>query len=171
MSTALVGLGANIGEPEQQLREACAALNELTSTSIARSSQVYQSAPMGPQDQPPFLNACVQLETDLTPTALLDALHGIEQRQGRQRGRRWGERCIDLDLLFYDDVVSTSEALQLPHPGVRLRDFVLQPLIDILGRHWRLPDGTPLADALAAVDSHNLKPTDIRLMHHAELST
>lgn len=132
-----VGLGSNLDAPEAQLRTAVRALHALPCTRVLHCSSLYRSAPMGPADQPDYVNAVVKLDTCLAPLALLDRLQQIEHRHGRVRpppgadGGRWGPRTLDLDLLLYDDRVSHGETLTIPHPGVHLRDFVLIPLHEI----------------------------------------
>ncbi len=130
--TAYIGLGANMGNPLDQLQQAIDACSALPSTAITQLSGVYQSPPMGPQDQPDFYNACAALETHLTAHQLLTELQGIERTMGRIKRRHWGERCIDLDLLLYGELVHDCATLTLPHPGLKDRDFVLMPLLDLL---------------------------------------
>lgn len=129
-----IGLGSNLGDSRQILAEA---VQKLASLGQVKTSRLYQSPPMGPQDQPNYLNAVVQLMTDLTPLALLDALQHFEQESGRVRLRRWGERTLDLDLLLYGPESIQSERLTVPHVGVMVRDFVLMPLLD-LDEHLQL---------------------------------
>ena len=106
-------------------------------------SQRYVTAPWGKTDQPAFVNACVRLQTELTPHALLDLLLEIEALAGRERGERWGPRTLDLDLLAYDEVQMCDARLQLPHPRIGERAFVLVPLGDLTGegRPFGLPCG------------------------------
>lgn len=123
-----IGLGSNLGDSKQILRDAVQALSQLGQV---RCSKLYQSPPMGPQDQPDYLNAVVELTTSLAPLELLDQLQRIEQESGRVRLRHWGERTLDLDLLLYGDQVISHPRLTVPHVGVMLRDFVLLPLLDL----------------------------------------
>lgn len=130
--SAYIGLGSNLGEPLQQLDAAFTALNKLSGSRVAKRSSFYTSKPMGPADQPDYINAVAELETALAPQDLLLALQAIEQLQGRERsGQRWGARTLDLDLLLYADKVIDTEHLQVPHPGLAERDFVLIPLTEI----------------------------------------
>lgn len=126
-----IGLGSNLAEPIKQINWAVDALNALPDLAVIKQSSLYASPPMGPQDQPDYVNAVVLIDTDLSPHLLLDGLQAIEQQQGRVRKRHWGERTIDLDILIYDDVVIDDERLQLPHPGIADRSFVLYPLAEI----------------------------------------
>lgn len=163
MIQALIGLGANIGDPISQLQAACVQLAQHPDCRLHAASRVYVSAPLGPQDQPDFLNAAIALQTRLTPHALLDVLQAIELQLGRVRLRHWGERCIDLDLLLFGDVCLDDPRLTLPHPGMASRAFVLQPLIDLLGADFRLPCGNQLATLLDACSDNSLQPSKLSL--------
>ena len=123
-----IGLGSNLGDSRQILTEA---VHKLASLGQVKTSKLYQSPPMGPQDQPNYLNAAVQLLTDLAPLALLDELQRFERESGRVRLRHWGERTLDLDLLLYGQEQIQHERLTVPHAGVMERDFVLIPLLDL----------------------------------------
>ncbi|KCX14820.1 2-amino-4-hydroxy-6-hydroxymethyldihydropteridine diphosphokinase [Acinetobacter sp. 1264765] len=123
-----IGLGSNLGDSRQILSEAIAKLKTLGEVKV---SKLYQSPPMGPQDQPNYLNAVAELNTDLTPLDLLDQLQRFEQEAGRVRLRRWGERTLDLDLLIYGDKKIQNERLTVPHIGILERDFVVIPLLDL----------------------------------------
>ncbi len=152
MAEAYIGLGANLDQPRQQLCVAIERLRQQPAVLALRCSSFYRSAPWGDADQPPFVNAVAVVETTLTPLALLEVCQQIEQALGRVRDpeRPWGPRRVDLDLLLYDKAVMATERLTLPHPWMTRRAFVLQPLLEL----WpgaRLPDGTVLADALAAL--------------------
>ena len=123
-----IGLGSNLGDSKVILTEA---VHKLASLGDVKTSKLYQSPPMGPQDQPNYLNAVVQLSKDLAPLALLDELQRFEQESGRVRLRHWGERTLDLDLLIYAEEKIQHERLTVPHVGVMERDFVLIPLLDL----------------------------------------
>lgn len=114
-----------------QIQDALAAVDALPQTCLKQRSRLYASKPLGPQDQPDFVNAVCRIETELSPWGLLEALQGIEQTQGRIKKRHWGERCIDLDILLYDDLQISDAHLQVPHKEIALRDFVLLPLAEI----------------------------------------
>lgn len=128
---AYIGLGSNLDDPVAQVKHAIAALAGLPQSRLLRQSRLYASPPLGPLDQPDYVNAVVELETSLTPLQLLAALQDVERAQGRVRTRHWGERIIDLDLLLYADLQMDSAALQLPHPGIAARAFVLRPLAEL----------------------------------------
>ena len=132
MSRAYVALGSNLGDREENLRTALKHLQE-NGVEVIKTSTFIETEPYGVTDQPGFVNAVCQVETELAPLELLRLLLSIEQEMGRVRLRRWGERNIDLDLLLYEDVVLESEELTLPHPDMQNRDFVLLPLAEIAG--------------------------------------
>ncbi|MEW5838484.1 MAG: 2-amino-4-hydroxy-6-hydroxymethyldihydropteridine diphosphokinase [Pseudomonadota bacterium] len=146
---AYIGLGSNLDQPRAQVERAIAALARVAYSCVLRQSRLYASPPLGPADQPDYVNAVVELETSLSPTALLQALHNIEQAQGRVRTRHWGERVIDLDLLLYADWQVAEPELSLPHPGIAARAFVLRPLAE-LAPDVHIPGQGTLPGLLAA---------------------
>ncbi|MFW1666548.1 MULTISPECIES: 2-amino-4-hydroxy-6-hydroxymethyldihydropteridine diphosphokinase [Acinetobacter] len=123
-----IGMGSNLGDSRQILQYAVQRLKDLGQVQVSR---LYQSPPMGPQDQPYYYNAAAQLITSLEPLDLLDQLQRIEQEAGRVRLRRWGERTLDLDLLIYAEQNIQNQRLTVPHLGLLERDFVIVPLLDI----------------------------------------
>lgn len=137
---AFVGLGSNQEDPASQLAGAVARLAAMPATELVAQSSFYKSRPVGPQNQPDFINGAVRLRTGLAPLELLDQLQAIEQAHGRRRGQHWGPRTLDLDLLLYGSETIASERLILPHAELAHRDFVLQPLLD-LEPELALPDG------------------------------
>jgi 2-amino-4-hydroxy-6-hydroxymethyldihydropteridine diphosphokinase len=145
-----LGLGSNVGDREAALRDARAALAR--SVEVVASSSAYETAPQGEVlDQPDFLNACVEIATDLEPEALLDVCKAVEAELGRRPGGvRHGPRPIDVDLLLLGDVELETERLTLPHAEVTARRFVLEPLLEI-DPELALPDGRPLASFRDAV--------------------
>ena len=151
MTTAYIGLGANIDDPIMQIEIAHRALHALSDTQLTACSSFYGSAPLGPEDQPDFINAVAQIETELSPLSLLDALQQIEQTQGRIKRRHWGERCIDLDILLFGNETLRSERLNLPHHELTKRSFVVSPLLEI-APDLVLPDGQPLSDVQPEFD-------------------
>lgn len=143
--TAYVGLGSNLGHGPVRLRTALAAIDRLPRTRVGRRSSWYRSLPMGNVSQPVFTNAVVQIRTRLAPRALLMELHGIERRNGRVRGIRWGPRTLDLDILVYADITIREHDLTVPHRGIPSRPFVLYPLAEI-APNLEIPGmGTPAA--------------------------
>ena len=152
-----LGLGANLAEPVMQLQQAVTALQQLPQVQLLAVSSFYCSKPMGPQDQPDYVNAVAAINTNLLPEQLLDALQQIEQQQGRARkAERWGPRSLDLDLLLYGNEVISSERLTVPHYGLKLREFVLYPLHEIAPQ-LRLPDGSVLSSLLEQVPLNGLQ--------------
>ncbi|WP_184451942.1 MULTISPECIES: 2-amino-4-hydroxy-6-hydroxymethyldihydropteridine diphosphokinase [unclassified Xanthomonas] len=130
---ACIGLGGNLGDAAATLRTALAALDTLPQTRLLRASQLYRSPAWGREDQPDFVNAAALVTTTLPAPALLQALLDLEHRHGRQRqpGERWGPRTLDLDLLLYAEAVIDLPGLQVPHPFLHQRAFVLLPLAEI----------------------------------------
>lgn len=144
-----VGLGSNQDQPVRQVRTACRELADLPATRLLICSPLYKSAPLGPPDQPDYVNAVAALETGLTAAALLTELQALETHHGRVRGAvRWGPRTLDLDLLLYGDAVIDTPALQVPHPGLPERVFVLYPLVDI-APELEVPGQGPVRQLLA----------------------
>jgi 2-amino-4-hydroxy-6-hydroxymethyldihydropteridine diphosphokinase len=149
--TGFLGLGSNLGDRRAQLQAAVDALGAL-GVAVEASSSVYETAPVGEVlDQPPFLNACVAIATELEPEALLDAAKAIERDLGRVPGGvRHGPRPIDVDVLLLGPVTHASARLRVPHPALLERRFLLVALLELdLG--LRTPDGVALADVLAAM--------------------
>lgn len=155
-----IGLGSNLDDPLAQLCRARLALAGLPSSHLRASSPIYRSAPMGPDDQPDYLNAVVALETALDPQQLLHALQAIEQDQGRVRRRHWGERTLDLDILLYGAERIDDPALTVPHPGIGVREFVLYPLAD-LAPDLDIPGQGPVQALRDRVETHGLQRTGL----------
>lgn len=162
MTECCIGLGANLGDPLRNLRSAVAGLSSAPGLTLRRCSRVYRSAPVGPAGQADYLNAAVSVTTHLSPHALLDVLRDLEARAGRVRGERWGPRTLDLDLLLFGDAQIDSDELTVPHPRIRERNFVLQPLVDLLGPDYMLAD-LRLAHWLQRAPSNALEATSLEL--------
>jgi len=128
---AYVAIGSNLDSPRDRVLEAIERTSRLRATHLEMKSRLYLSRPLGPQDQPHFVNAAAGLLTQLKPEEMLTELLAIERAMGRERKQRWGPRVIDLDLLWMVDSAVASPGLTLPHPGVSIRNFVLYPLADI----------------------------------------
>lgn len=156
MTIAYIAVGSNLAKPILQAKQAIEALKQLPKSQFIATSSLYSSTPMGPQDQPEYINAVVVIDTQLSPLALLDCTQAIEQEQGRERkAERWGPRTLDLDILLYGDEIIDSPRLTVPHYGMKVREFVLYPL-DEIAPDLSLPDGTKLSDLLSEVDRNGL---------------
>jgi len=131
MARVFIALGSNMGDRAANIASALARLGELPKTQLVRMSSLIETEPVGPAGQGRFLNGAAQIETQLEPSELLGALHNIEDELGRVRAEHWGPRTIDLDLLLYDDRVVDAPGLQVPHPRMAEREFVLAPLAEI----------------------------------------
>ncbi|MCG5500183.1 2-amino-4-hydroxy-6-hydroxymethyldihydropteridine diphosphokinase [Ectothiorhodospira lacustris] len=154
---AYIGIGANLETPRVRVLEALEALAGLPHTRLLRQSSLYRSPPMGPVDQPDYINAVAELETRLAPAALLQALLELERRHGRVRdGERWGPRTLDLDILLYGDRIIDEPHLTVPHSGMQARAFVLYPLAEIAPDLW-IPDLGALEGLLARCPRNGLE--------------
>ena len=131
MTTTYIGLGSNLNNPTAQLEQAVEELQALPKSQLNKVSSFYQSKPVGPQDQDDFINAVVEIETSLSPTELFTHLQAIEVAHGRKRRLRWGPRTLDLDILLYGTQTIDTPTLQIPHPEMTNRAFVLVPLMEI----------------------------------------
>ena len=137
MVTAYIGLGSNLENPTAQIKSARASIAKLEGVQETAFSSLYQSIPMGPQDQPDYINAVISVATSLLPHELLHGLQAIENEQGRiRKGDRWGARTLDLDLLLYGDQQIQTSDLTVPHPGLAERAFVLYPLYELTSQLW-----------------------------------
>ncbi len=130
MPIAYIGIGSNIGSRKENCERAIRLLIENGIRVIERSSMI-ETEPWGIKEQPKFINMAIEIETELEPVKLLGCLKKIETELGRYSGVRWGPRIIDLDILFYDDLIMKTPELEIPHPGTFDRDFVLRPLAEI----------------------------------------
>ena len=131
MANAFIGLGSNLENPSKQIADALLELNALPKTQLLRHSSLWQSKPLGPQDQPDFINAVAEITTELAPLILLEKLQALENLHQRKRERHWGPRTLDLDLRTYDQQQLSSATLTLPHPRIAERAFVLCPLAEL----------------------------------------
>ena len=148
MTLVYIALGSNLASPLEQVNAAVNAIGEIPESQIVAISSFYRTPPLGPQDQPDYLNAAVALETTLEPEALLDHTQRIELQQGRVRkAERWGPRTLDLDNMLFGDRVINSERLTVPHYDMKNRGFMLWPLFEI-APDLHFPDGTSLQQRL-----------------------
>lgn len=155
MTQVYIGLGSNLENPLAQVTTALGELAQLPQTRLLAQSRLYRSDPIGPA-QPDYINAVALLDTQLSPLALLDALQALEQAHRRVRLEHWGPRTLDLDILLYGDQVIAHERLNVPHPFLTQRSFVLYPMADI-NPALQLPDGTQLQALLQACPAQGLQ--------------
>jgi 2-amino-4-hydroxy-6-hydroxymethyldihydropteridine diphosphokinase len=149
---AYLGLGANLGDPQGQLREALKRLDAAEEMEVTRVSTFFRNPPLGPANQPWYVNAAARVRTRLGPEDLLRLLHQVETALGRVRGERWGPRCLDLDLLLYNGEVIFAPDLVVPHPEMHRRVFVLVPLAEIAPQAWHPVMGKSAEDLLSELD-------------------
>lgn len=157
MASVLIALGGNVGDVRSTFERAIAEICRRAQSTLAARSSDYLTPPWGETQQPPFINACIAIETQLDPHALLAALHEVERMFGRDRAHesRWGPRTLDLDLIAYDDVAIDTPELTLPHPRLFERGFVLVPLAEIAPE--RLIGGRRIEEALAHVPCNGIE--------------
>ncbi len=129
--TAYIAIGSNMDSPAENCKEAANLLDDHPAISVSSRSSLYETEPFGKSDQDWFVNSVVEVTTHLSPELLFKACLAIETKMGRIRGEKWGPRIIDLDILFYDDCVFRESNLEVPHPGIAERSFVLVPLNEI----------------------------------------
>jgi 2-amino-4-hydroxy-6-hydroxymethyldihydropteridine diphosphokinase len=157
MIRVYIALGSNLAKPVDQVNCALEALAHMPRTKLVVCSAFYRSKPLGPQNQPDFLNAVVALDTELPPEELLDCTQAIEQNQGRVRKlERWGPRTLDLDMLLYGDRLIHTERLTVPHYDMKNREFMLYPLAEI-APEVVFPDGESLQTLLTRVPLNGLE--------------
>ena len=157
MASVLIALGGNVGDVRGTFRKAIANICGMTQGALVARSSDYLTPPWGDEEQPSFVNACIEIETRLDPHTVLSTLHRIEKKFGRDRAheRHWGPRTLDLDLLAYDDVRLGRKELTLPHPRIFERAFVLVPLAEIVPD--RVIAGRRVRDALAGLSTDGIK--------------
>jgi 2-amino-4-hydroxy-6-hydroxymethyldihydropteridine diphosphokinase len=160
MSGVFVALGSNIDEPRRQILQAFSELARLPGTRVLHRSGLYRTPPWGETDQPDFVNAVAELETTLEPLALLDALLEIERAAGRIRVQRWGPRVLDLDLLLFGTQRIDLPRLQLPHPRMHERAFVMLPLAEI-APDLRIEPYGRAAEIASKLDSQGISILDV----------
>lgn len=157
MTISYIGLGSNLAKPQAQIQAALNAIKALKQASNVVISALYTSTPMGPQDQPDYINAMVKLNWQGEAITLLDALQTIELAQGRVRKeQRWGARTLDLDIILFGNHIIETDRLTVPHYGMKTREFVLHPLAE-LTPNLTLPCGVKLIDLLPSVPLNGLR--------------
>ncbi len=153
MTLAYIAIGSNLASPLEQVNAALKALDDIPDSHIITVSSFYRTPPLGPQDQPDYLNAAVALETSLAPEALLNHTQRIELQQGRVRkAERWGPRTLDLDIMLFGNQVINTERLTVPHYDMKNRGFMLWPLFEIAPT-WVFPDGETLHSRLTQLNA------------------
>ena len=157
MADVLIALGGNVGDVRATFRKAISNICGMTQAALLARSSDYTTPPWGEEDQAPFINACIEIETSLDPHALLFVMHKVEQKFGRTRNkeRQWGPRTLDLDMIAYDDVSLQKPDLTLPHPRLFERAFVLVPLAEIAPD--RVISGIRVRDGLASVSTQGIE--------------
>jgi 2-amino-4-hydroxy-6-hydroxymethyldihydropteridine diphosphokinase len=156
---AYIALGANLDDPERQVRSAIRDLATLPQTDLVASSPLYRTAPVGPPGQPDYINAVARLVTGLSPRDLLEALQAVEIAHGRLRdGTRWGPRALDLDILLYGERRIDEPGLCIPHPEMSRRAFVLVPLADVAPIWLQIPGEGGLAELLMRCPRDGIEP-------------
>lgn len=156
MTLAYIALGSNQASPLEQVSSALDALAAIPQSRMVATSSFYRTPPLGPQDQPDYLNAAVVLDTDLSAEALLDHTQRIELEHGRVRKEeRWGPRTLDLDLMLFGDEVMHTERLTVPHYDMKNRAFMLVPLLEI-APECRFPDGQSVAEMLVRLSQEGI---------------
>lgn len=126
-----IGLGSNVGDREEYIEQACFLIGKIKGIELIKRSSNYETEPEGDSDQPSFINAAVELKTELPPAKLMDHFQHIENTLGREKDIEWGPRTIDIDLLFYGNLITSEDNLQIPHPLLHNRLFVLEPMREI----------------------------------------
>lgn len=152
---AYIGLGSNLHGPCSQIAKAIACIAALPNSQVLAVSGLYRTPPMGPQDQPCYVNSMVKVSTQMSPSELLQETQSIEQVMGRTRSLRWGPRVIDLDIILFGNLVLNIENLRIPHPGLKERNFVSIPLAE-LSPALILPCGTPIAEIAGSFANTNI---------------
>lgn len=151
MTRAYIGLGSNQGDPKENIKQALHILHNSKDIKITHVSSLYLTEPVGYEDQPWFYNCVAEVSTSLDPFELLKALQRIENALGRVRTIRWGPRTVDLDLLLYDNKAINTPELEIPHPRMKERSFVMVPLAEIAGKQY-LPDGNKIEDVAKQIN-------------------
>jgi 2-amino-4-hydroxy-6-hydroxymethyldihydropteridine diphosphokinase len=157
-ATAYLGLGSNLQQPVSQVADALDELARLPDSTLVARSSLYRTPPLGPPGQPDYINAVACLSTTLEPERLLDELQALEQLHGRvRRGERWGPRTLDLDLLLYGERTIDTKRLQVPHPHMTERAFVLYPMSEIAPASLEIPGHGPLGALLESIGGEGIE--------------
>ena len=139
LNQVFIGIGSNKNHPYFRIYTVLRQINRIKKTTIVKKSSLYETKPLGPKMQPNFINAVIEIKTELQPNELLKELQSLEKLHNRKKTKRWGPRSIDLDILIYDNLIMNTEQLIIPHPGVEYRDFVIIPLYEITSYGYKIP--------------------------------
>lgn len=168
MQQVYLSLGSNLNTPEEQLIRAIQALSQIAQTQLVAYSSFYSTTPVGPQDQPRFVNVAVELATELSPLELLDATQKIELEQGRVRKeQRWGPRTLDIDILLFGEQIINHQRLTVPHYQMHVRAFMLEPLAEICPTEFKLPNAQTLAQLRAQCPPDK----DLKALYKPDIAT
>ena len=159
MVVAYIGLGSNLDNPVARVASALESIKQIPESKLLGFSSFYRSRPVGPRDQPDYINAVARVDTQLGAEQLLDCLQAIEKQQGRVRTQHWGPRTLDLDLLLYGNSILQSDALTVPHPEMHRRAFVLYPLYEI-APDIEIPGQGRIEHLLPGIDTGQLEKLD-----------
>jgi len=139
LNQVFIGIGSNKNHPYFRIYTVLRQINRISKTTIVKKSSLYETKPLGPKAQPNFINAVIEVKTELEPHQLLEELQNLEKLHNRKKTKRWGPRSIDLDILIFNKLVMNTEQLIIPHPGVEYRDFVIIPLYEITSYGYKIP--------------------------------
>ena len=152
MNKVFIGIGSNLGDRISYCKKA---IDEISGfAKITQASSLYETDPIGKEDQPNFINCIVEISTDLSPQNLLKDLNSVEEKLGRVRHEKWGPRTIDLDIIFYNELVINDENLEIPHPRAHQRRFVLEPLSEIAPEFIHPKLNLSVSELLKKIDDH-----------------
>ena len=139
MNIVYIALGSNQNNPVYHVKKGVREINHLSQTKVLKRSSLYTTKPIGPQNQPDFINAVIKVSTNNKPIELLNTLQEIERQHNRKRVKRWGPRTLDLDILIFNELEINEDRLTIPHPEMIKRDFVLIPLLEITNYDFLIP--------------------------------
>ena len=150
-----IGLGSNLDEPRHHINDAIEEIKTIDNCDFIKCSSLYKTPPMGPQDQPDYINAVVKIQSGLSAIEVLDKIQELEQKHGRVRELKWGPRSLDLDILLYGDQEIDTIRLKIPHTGLYVRAFVLYPLLEI-EPNLSLPNGVFLSEQVESLGKQDI---------------
>ena len=154
-NTIYIGLGSNLDNPTQHIQVAIDEIKAIENFDFIKCSSLYKTPPMGPQDQPDYINAVINIQSDIKAIDVLNSLQQLEQKHGRVRLEKWGARSLDLDILLYGNQKMNTDRLKIPHPGLYDRAFVLYPLLEI-EQNLVLPNGVSLSEQVTLLGKQEI---------------